>query len=193
MLRYITEGRILLPHKITISIPQNYNILKIETFLPHFDCSNHGRNFQRSNDSNSKFKLHPEFSTSIWGMKITVIGNDTSRGERSNRIQMTHETVFLLLGWNNQLLPRGCSRVESVCTGWKGRVVREGAIRGRCSVLAKLKTGWKLMGVRTVVAKYLHAGPGISIKVNPPSFEQEASSSSRILSLRSGKRNFLRG
>lgn len=98
-------------------------------------------------------------------MKITVIGNDTSGGERSNRIQMTHETVFHLLASNNQLLPRGCSRVESVCTGWKGRVVREGAIR--CSVLAKLKTGWKLMGVRTVVAKYLHAGPGISIKVNP--------------------------
>lgn len=41
------------------------------------------------------------------------------------------------------------------------------SIHGRCSVLAKLKTGWKLMGVRTVVAKYLHAGPAISIKVNP--------------------------
>lgn len=50
------------------------------------------------------------------------------------------------------------------------------SIRGRCSVLAKLKTGWKLMGVRTVVAKYLHAGPGISIKVNPPSFEEARSS-----------------
>lgn len=114
----------------------------------------------------SKVQTPPSvFHPPIWGMKITVIGNDTSGGERSNRIQMTHETVFHLLASNNQLLPRGCSRVESVCTGWKGRVVREGAIR--CSVLAKLKTGWKLMGVRTVIAKYLHAGPGISIKVNP--------------------------
>lgn len=31
-----------------------------------------------------------------------------------------------------------------------------------------------------MVAKYLHAGPGISIKVNPPSFEEACATSSRI-------------
>lgn len=98
-------------------------------------------------------------------MKITVIGNDTSRGERSNRIQMTHETVFLLLGWNNQLLPRGMLASRK-CLHWLERkscsrrgdpwpMFRLGEIENRLEINGSSDGGCQIFTRR---ARHFHKG-----------------------------------
>ena len=69
---------------------------------------------QRSNDSNPKFSI----LLPIWGMKITVIGD--TRSFQPN----TNDTRNLVIPRTSNFSPLGrCSRGESVCAGWKGRVV----------------------------------------------------------------------